>query len=269
MSKKALLLTGFLTENDVKNIQDNITGNDKDIQQLKDILNNKKANFVALDNINAGRPEIENIEKRYAQRLNEYIEKYNQKNLFSNTEWSFKSVEIGPLLCNAVFLDQDKIDNFSNIFKNSSYEDILKVCLDLLEVELKIKWDNNGLTLTTDNTNVLGFQIIQVNKNLQIMPQVNPSPVKIARVFDKYLLIDGYHRAVALKRAGHKKIPAVIFNNNAPLQPPRFRFLTSTLLKESPPVIEHYLNENYVSEVPLKRTINVFRILIDKSSIQI
>lgn len=266
MNKRALLLSGFLNENDIKNVQNNVTGNNMDLEILINILGGKTKKPVIL-NFKSGKPQIDYIEKKYGPILNEFFKKYKNKSFFPHIEWSFKSVEICPLLCNAVFLELDKINYFQNMFNDNNYENVLNICLDVHEPEIKLKCENNGVTLSSDNPNFIGLEI---TPKLQILPLINPSPVKVARIYDRYVLIDGKHRAVALYKAGYKKIPAIVFNYAIPYEiQSNFRFLFSTLLKETSPTIGHYLDEKFISEVPLMNNVNVFRILRDKSTIQI
>lgn len=266
MNKRALLLSGFLNENDIKNVQDNVTGNNIDLETLKNILIKKTEKPVTLSFV-PGKPNFDYIDKKYSNILNEYYKRYKDKSFFPQPDWCFKSVEISPLLCNSVFLDLDKINYFQSLFNDSNYEDVLRICLDVHESEIKLKFENNGITLSTTNPNILG---LLVNQHLHILPQVNPSAVKVARINDKYELIDGKHRAVALYRSGHKKIPAIVFNSASPYKiQSNYYFPLSILLRESSPAIGHYLNENFVTEVPLMSSISVFRVIIDKSVIQI
>jgi hypothetical protein len=266
MGKKALLLSGFLNENYIKNIQDYVTGNNIDLETLKSILIKKSHNPVSLG-FAQGKPKFDFIKKEYAAILNEYYKKYKEKLLFPQPGWSFKSVEICPLLCRAVFMDLDKVDYFQNMINGNNYEDILRLCLDVHEPDIKLKLENNGVTLSTNNSNIIGLGI---TPNLQILPQVNHSPVKVARINDRYELIDGKHRAVALYKAGYRKIPAIVFDSVPPYKvQSNFYFPPSTLMGEAPPTIGHYIIEDFISEVPLMTSINVFRILIDKTTIQV
>lgn len=266
MNKRALLLSGFLNENNIKNIQDNVTGNNIDIETLKSILVKKTENLVTFD-FTPGKPKIDFIEKKYTTIINEYYKKYKDKSFFPQPEWSFKSVEICPLLCSAVFLDLDKIDYFQNMFNNSNYEDVLRICLDVHESEEKLKLEKNGVSLSTTNPNILG---LVVTPTLEILLQANHSPVKVARVNDRYELIDGKNRAVALYKAGYEKIPAIVFDSVSPYKvQSSFYFPASTLMLENPPTMGHYMIENFISEVPLMNSINVFRIIIDKTIVQI
>lgn len=267
MNKKALLLSGFLNENDIKNIQDNVSGSNMDLETLKRILVEKSEKPIAL-NYTPGKPKIDFMEKKYATILNEYYKKYKNKLFFTQTEWSFKSVEICPLLCSAVFLDLDKIKYFQKIFNDSNYENVLHICLDEHQAEIRLKSENNGITLISDSPNIIDLTI-NIN-NLQILPRLNPSPVKVARINDRYVLIDGKHRAVALYKAGYKKIPAVVFNSTSPYKvQSSYYFNPSKLLDGDPPTIGHYMENNFVSEVPLMNNVYIYRILIDKSTIQI
>lgn len=262
MNRRALLLSGFLNENDIKNVQDNVSGNIINSETLESILVKKPEKMVAFK---PGKPQINYIEKQYATIINEYFKKYKSNSLFLESEWSFKSVEISPLLCHAVFLDLEKINCFQSMFSDNNYDNILDVCLNVHKTEIKLKCENNGYTLSTDNPNIIGLAI---TPNLQIAPQVNPSPVKVARINDRYILIDGKHRAVALLKAGIEKIPAIVFNSASPYNiQSNFSFRLSTLLNEVPPSMGHYIKEDFVSEVPLMNNVNVFRVLVDKSTI--
>lgn len=266
MTKKALLLSGFLNENEIKLVQDNVSGNNLDYETLKNLLGNK--NKVAADlGYIPGKPQIDFIEKEYAPICNEYYKNYKNSSFPTQVEWSFKSVEICPLLCNSVFLDLDKINYFQNIFNDKNYNNILDGCLNLHQNEIQLKHENNSITVSSNNPNITGFV---VSPNLQVLPQVNPSPVKVARINERYILIDGKHRAVALHKVGYEKVPAIVFNGDSPYKvQPRYFFKSSKLMDEAPPTIGHYMNKDYVSEVPLINTLNIFRILVDKSTIQI
>jgi hypothetical protein len=266
MNKRALLLSGFLNENDIKDVQNNVSGNNMDFETLKKLLAKKNEKPTALG-YTPGKPQIDFIEKKYAPLINEYYKKYKNNSFIPPAEWSFKSVEICPLLCNAVFLNLDKINYFQSMFNDNNYENVLHICLDMYQTEIKIKSENNGITLSCDNPNITGLVI---TPNLQILPQVNPSPVKIARINERYILIDGKHRAVALHKAGYEKIPAIVFNSASPYKiQSNYCFKISKLLDDAPPTIGHYMNKNFIFDVPLINNVNIFRIIIDKSTIQI
>lgn len=266
MTKRALLLSGFLNENDIKLVQEFVTGNKMEFETLKSLIGNKKKVSSHLSYI-PGTPKIDFIEKKYASICNDYYKEYKNNSFSTQVEWSFKSVEICPLLCSSVFLDLDKINYFQSIFKDTSYENVLNVCLSLQKTEIQFKHENNSITVSSNNPNIIGLVLAP---DLKVLPQANPSPIKVARINDRYILIDGKHRAVALHKVGYEKIPAIVFNGDSPYKvQPRYLFNRNILLSEAPPTIGHYMNEDFVSEVPLINTLNIFRILTDKTVIQI
>lgn len=269
MSKTALLLSSFLTGHptEVFSIQRLITGNLVNDDTIKSLIKktctaSKEMNYLP------GKPKVEYIEKDYENIINEYANKYTNKyknQPFYLQAWSFKSVEIQSLLCPNTYLDLDKVEYFRNQIKKHSYVDVLRLCLDVHEQKFINIIENNNLTVATENQNLL---CLVIGQDLKIHHKVNGSPVKISKINDRYILNDGVHRAFALLREGYTHIPAVFIDSDMELITKKhFMFSKVTLLKEIPPTIGHFLNETLISEVPLVGTMNVFKVLIDRSII--
>ena len=273
MEHKALLMAGLLTNGDIQPIIQNITGEELGIETITEIISKKVKSFVNIDTNMAGKPKFCEFDLKYASILDSSALKIRESKFFGDFEWNFKNVEIGPLISSALFLDKVKIESFFNIFSKSNYSEILNYCLEPMPSKIRIQADGNSIHYQSENNDILGFklEVNNTNLSLNVVPVLNNSPVKVIRVLDKYRLIDEHCRAIALKMAGCDFIPAIVLNDN-----PGFRytgsfcFLEHMLIRENPPVMEYFLNENCTAELPLSiKNLKVHKVQVDTISVSV
>jgi len=81
---------------------------------------------------------------------------------------------------------------------------------------------------------------------------VMPSMVQVVRVRDRYVLRDGYHRAVGLVRAGITRAPVFVWDNTVREQPlPTGMLPADAYLGPRPPVLRDYLDDSVAQTVEL------------------
>lgn len=267
-------MAGLLTNNnnDIQYVMQNITGDEISLEDISKLIVSKNNSFVPIDSNKAGKPTFCDMDSEYASVLDTFIIKIRESKCFGELEWYLKNVEISPLVSSALFLDSTKIESFYNTFIKRNYVEILHVCLDLIPPKIFIQSDGKSIIYQCDNNEILGMEYkILNNSMLQILPVANTSPVKVVRIVDKYRLVDGHCRALALKKAGYDYMPAIVFNDNPGIKyAGNNGFAEHMLIRENPPILEYFLNKNCTEEVPLcKKHVKINKVQIDTISISV
>jgi hypothetical protein len=270
MEQKALIMAGYLNEHDIPNIRQFITGIETSEEELKGIVTEKNSNMVFSRTDIAGKPEFIDIDKTYTNILDSLAVKIKESKFFGNIEWYFKNVEIGPLLSGAVYLNLNKVNQFTGQFSAGDFSNILQICLDTKPSKIPVMIEGNSAIYQCENNEILNLQY-GFNNILQVFHRSNISPVKIVRSNDKYRLVDGHHRAIALKKAGVKHIPAVVLNDNPGLEyGVRYHYSEPALLRDNPPLMEYFCKEEYTAELPLrKKHVTIYKVQWDVTNITI
>mgnify|MGYP000288209422 CR=1 FL=1 len=271
MEAKAIVMLGYLNEGDIPQIQQFITGDESTSIELKEVINKKVGSYTKVEPSHAGRPELLEINKEYMNVLDSYAIKIKESNFLGSSNWSFKNVEINRLISNALFLDKKRIESFSNIFSSEDYSEILRVCLDKMPLKIPCMLSTNVAFYQSDNNDILNISFTFNNNVLQMNTKFNISPVKVLRVLNKYHLIDGHHRAYALKKCGFDYIPSIVLNDNPGIRYSGiYHFSNHTLLREDPPIMKYFLDEDCSEELPLrKKSVMLHKIQIDSTAITV
>ena len=268
MEEKALIMAGYLTEHDIPLIQRFITGTETSIEELKEIITEKNKNMFFLQGDVAGKPKFIDFDKTHTNMLDSLTVKLKESMFFGDVEWYFKNVEIESLLSSAIYLDLNKVEQFSSQFSTGDFSTVLQICLDTKRSPVPLTIEGNTALYQCENNETIQFQICY-NNHLQILHRGNISPVKVVRINDKYRLIDGHHRALALKNAGFNHIPAVVLHDNPGLEyGPRFRYGEPALLRDNPPLMEYFCRKECAAELPLrKKHLRVFKVQLETINI--
>lgn len=273
VGNRALLMAGLLTnsDSDIQYVMQNITGEEVCLEDISGLITSKNNSFVPIESDKAGKPTFCNMDSGYASALDAFTIKIRESKYFGELEWHLKNVEISPLVSSALFLDNTKVESFYNNFTKRDYADILHICLDLIPSKIYIHSDGKNIIYQCDNNEIIGMKYEIVNTMLQILPIVNISPVKVVRIADKYRLIDGHCRAVALKKAGYDYMPAIVLNDNPGIKyASNNGFAEHMLIRENPPIMEYFLNKNCSEEIPLcKKHVKINKVQIDTTSISV
>jgi hypothetical protein len=204
----------------------------------------------------AGNPQVQDIPDEYQG----YLEAVTQNPRYSTTVTpgaTFKLVEIDPLLAFQVHITPERTGQIVPVGFNPGLENLLRICLPHMPLTLdQIPHDIGGDSPTS-------FIIESPNVNLRVIATGasanddkeglklvgiaigESSPlVQVVRFNGRCYLRNGYHRALAIRRAGQTHIPCLFLEATAFLgvveRPTEFLFRQKLLESVHPPTLGHY-----------------------------
>jgi hypothetical protein len=185
-----------------------------------------------------------------------------------STGWSFKMVELGTLRCFQSQLNLEYLDELGGrVPKVGDTEGLFRSCLPLRDETPKSE------VLTGLNSSTNTFTIVSENLDLRMVGTLQGEDQSTKRRFvgfafglglpqmsvaeykGVYILKNGYHRAYALFKAGHRNIPCIVVNvpnyEGTGGARPGF-FPMDSVLSDRGPMIEDYFSPACVT-IPQRR----------------
>lgn len=222
----------------------------------------------------AGLPEIQEIPAEH----HAYLERVKQNPRFQFTitksrvgdsvvefPWSFKLVEIDPLLAFQIHVETDRADELCGSLsapggaqtgkkparRPPALQAMLPICLPekLEEAKYAISQESNGFVVKTRSTNLrvlfagpLGVDAAAQMNIAGIAFGVSSPLVHVMRINGRTYLRNGFHRVYGLRKAGATHVPCIFLDaaNFAELGAPGGTFDRALLESDNPPTCGHF-----------------------------
>ncbi len=169
---------------------------------------------------NAGRPDIREVPSQYLPYLEGVKASPRFTSTVQNLPWSFKLLEIEPLLAFQFHVIIDRADDLCGRLNSASTMDsILRICLPhhLEEIDAEAVVEGNGIRITSPTLNVRLFaegKLTYEQKRHLVQVEVGygmASPlVHALRLNGRCYLRNGFHRAYGLRRLGFTHLPCLL-----------------------------------------------------------
>jgi hypothetical protein len=215
-------------------------------------------------------PQADEITSQFLDHINKIQgEPTFQEHLIGMKAHRFVEVELDKLRCYQTNLNLEYIDSLVN---NGPAPDdkgsIIRFCLPLLAERKKVE------VLSSSNLATNSAAMISENLDLRVMGIIQGedqatgrkftgflygfglSQISVVEYKGAYIIKNGYHRAFALYKKGHKKIPCLLLSTDnyesTGAQRPGF-FPIDSIMGERPPLLTDFDSEAAV-RIPRRRT---------------
>jgi hypothetical protein len=163
--------------------------------------------------------------------------------LVADFTWSVRLVEIDPLLSVAIDVFVARVEEWTRRLSGGDPCTLLDACLPRKAAPFLIM---TGPSLAFAVHSDLGASWAHdVRKGPLPSILKPPLPVRVVEIAGSYYLMDGYHRALALRRLGHTHIPALVLHDchwSFLRHTPRRRmFQPAPFASPNPPCVGHFL----------------------------
>jgi len=213
----------------------------------------------------AGAPDVQILPKAMEPHLRR-VQRQNPR--FAQTvgklKWSFRSLEIDPLLCFQFHVDKDRsVKACSGISsKPASATEVLRTCLPIAPAPLKhqVAGTGGGFFIRSTDLNV---RLLEVRADAtagetwtaRIVWGSTTPLVSVVRYKGRYYLNNGYHRAIGLRQAGVTHMPCVLLEANSWsdfVDPTALVFSEALLTSPDAPTVGH-LTQGRATDVSLRQ----------------
>lgn len=166
------------------------------------------------------------------------------------SEW--QSVEIDKLLAVQGYVDTEFVDSLTAPPQADEAE-VLRFCMRPNPLEAPLLDVQGQVTFSSHFRNNLtnaGLAWEKVDENTyRVFATVvsRPNYMYVAEIHGSYILANGYHRAVALKRAGHTRVPCLLrhfTDYNQAFLPGTQAFSATHLAAARPPLVADFVNRH-------------------------
>lgn len=162
--------------------------------------------------------------------------------LVNGLTWSVRLVEIDAIFAVAIDVSVRRVDEWRIRFSNLDLSGLVLACLPIRADPLRVTVSPPRASIVHDD---LGATWTYPQGGLGLAMVRSPLPVRTVEVSGHHYLIDGYHRAIALRQLGHSHIPSLVLHdaNWAVLRgTPRPRhFEPPPFSQPTPPCVGHFL----------------------------
>lgn len=209
----------------------------------------------------AGFPETQQMPSSLWQHILRLHEHESSSAMTGGFAWSVRLVEIDPVLSLAIDIQVSKLERWESCFRGASFDAIVNACLPLKSAPVSIPLSPYQAFLVHDDLGATWQLSAAGGISLGFVRP--PLWIRAGEVSGRLFLIDGYHRAIALRRLGHTHIPCVIVHDctwTFLRGTPRFRrFEPPPFARPDPPCVGHFLTPAAVSvkAIPLVRVMTV------------
>jgi len=199
---------------------------------------------------NAGAPEVKDLPKSATTHL-KAVEKSNRfAGTVGNAKWSFKLVEIDPLLAYQFHVELDRSTAAcAGLAKNPSMDQLLNTCLPTKAAPFNGNFAQlpSGLMLRSSDPNV---RLIDVKGEagahetweLRVLLGTSSPLIQVVNWSGRFVVHNGYHRAFGARLAGATHIPCIVTEHTSwqDFIAPNMNVFTEAVLKSAdPPTVRH------------------------------
>lgn len=213
---------------------------------------------------NAGQPDVQPLPKSADPHLRR-VQTQNPrfKQTVAKLKWSFRSVEIDPVLCFQFHIEKERSAKACSGISSSppGLAELLKTCLPITSAPLKHQVAATGTSFFI-RSHDLNIRLVDVKAGptagetwtTQIVWGPSTPLVSVVRYGGRYYLNNGYHRAHGLRAAGVTHMPCVVLEANAWsdfIDPTSLVFSETLLSSSDPPTMAHF-TQGRATEVDLR-----------------
>ncbi|PLR75277.1 hypothetical protein CU633_21960 [Bacillus sp. V3-13] len=253
MSHEGLMLLGFFPHEieAINNVKKFCGDKLWDESTIKTKWQNSRSHLSVKPTYTAGYPQVKEISIEHMDYLST-VPSHPSFQMIVKGPWAFRMVEIDPLLSLAIKVDSDYIENLYLEFKDKAFENILSLILPNKGGNLALSPSVNNFSWTTKDRGMhlqhtTSFPLVDGGIVVGFRVPIPPLPVHVKILHGKYILFDGYHRVLALRKAGHHYVPCLVSEVGSAtevqtMQEESFnlRFL---LENENPPTMGHFFTD--------------------------
>jgi hypothetical protein len=179
--------------------------------------------------------------------------------LFGASPPTFVSVRLEALVAAQKYVDTEHVDTLV-IPPEADELGVLDFCMRANPIDPPIVSYDGSITFSSHYSQNLvpvtpSFRVVDDHK-VEVTASIisRPNYLTVAHVGSRFVVTNGYHRAVALLNAGHERLPCILKGapsyEAAGVPPPGF-FDSSRLNASRPPLVADYCNNGGIFE-PLK-----------------
>jgi len=230
------------------------------------------------------RPKLANtpalVKEQGRWGLKEAAKRADLQNAFRGADWRLAAVDLSKVLAFQKTVRLPGLDERILEAKEDP-KALLELCLPSEEPEVPLVWapdaDGKGYTLSSFNPNFRVYEVMPGTATVPSMPgsePINrnaifvtygapPSYLQVASYRGRFFLRDGYHRAVALLRAGVNEVPCVLVKatNLSQVFTAAGNFLTEdVMMGERPPFVKDFVDDNVSADgdmIEIRRVIRI------------
>lgn len=239
----SISLLGVMTADEVRTHLSEVAGPDE--YSSEDALTLWRSSHDALAPVHTapGLPEIQEFPATAWEHLLQLHRHESFPAITAGFRWSSRLIEIDPLLSIAIDLSEDRLRHWGELLSGADLQRAAELCLPQQAAPLTVNASpTHAFVVHTD----LGAHWAFNPQTFTPTMTRPPLPVRAAEIAGRLYLIDGYHRAVAMRRLGSRFIPCMILHdcNWTVLRttPRRRRFEPPAFARPTPPCAGHFLS---------------------------
>jgi hypothetical protein len=258
MTAKALSLIGFMPEaSGMAFLRNNCVLPNRSTNAIREqwLIARSRVKTSAT---NAGQPKVSEIPSGHEDYLNQVVASPSFSETLEGMHWSFKLVEIDPLIAFQFHLWPDRAANLcKNLDAAPEIDDILPVCLPLDVEDIDASVSSSGSTVTIESKSMN----LKFSPSLQEITVANPRRkrtiglqffpscplIQVVRFRGRSYLKNGYHRAYGLGRVGLESVPCIYLEGATSFSQVGLiadrTFQPGVLESEKPPTVGHFVQD--------------------------
>jgi len=188
--------------------------------------------------------------------------------VFGNAPLIFASLKVDGLLAVQKFVDCNFTDELAAPDSTNEGE-VLRFCMRANPIDIPMVGQDGQVTFSSPYSQNLVPASLTFNQisesEIQVIATIisRPNYMQVAQIGNMFVLTNGYHRAVALKKAGHERIPCIVRGyadlNAAGLPPPGF-FDMGHLSSPRPPLVADLIEPTSLARLEVRAKNHILRV---------
>ena len=188
---------------------------------------------------------------------------------FGTGPHTFQSVRLDRIVSRQWYVDLEHLEELHPP-DEADEAAVLDFCMRANPIEPPIRSSDGAITFSSHFAGNLvatnmSFDVVSDNEvKVSASVRSRPNYVYIVQVNDRYIMQNGYHRAVSLLQAGHARIPCFVKPMNPPemqmlMQQPGF-FDIARIMLPRPPLIQDFPNDVACAEFETRARNHIMRV---------
>lgn len=181
---------------------------------------------------------------------------------------NFQSIRLDRLIARQVYVDEDHLNTLAPPAEGDEAA-ILEFCMRANPIEPPIRASDGSITFSSPYAgNLIAANLgYEVKSDQEVVVYAcirsRPNYVYVLQVNNRYVIQNGYHRAVALLRAGHQRMPCLIRSmtqqDMVALQQPGF-FDLGRIMLPRPPMASDLINNVATADLEMRSRTHIMRV---------